>query len=127
MTELTDYSESIFFKRSLILASLCSGVTLMLTSATEWQYWLIIVLAFMFCLGLAIQQATLIEYGIMLGMIAAVIFALSTTEYFDFHWSVIVSGILGSLQGMMGRDSRYRHQFRTAYGDEEYKKRYNGN
>ena len=95
--------EKTFLFQSLVVSGLCCVLTHNFTSAEGWQHWLIIVSAFIFCLSLAIQQANLIEYGIWLAIIIVTVYSLSTTGYFDFHWSLIVSGTFGAIQGMIGR------------------------
>ncbi len=122
--ELTYYSESIFIKRSIFLGVILSLFVFWLNDAIGWQSWVITATACIFCIAISIQQATVIENIVMLFLLLLLLVAISFTDFFSFHWSVLVSGIFGALNGMVSREARNQHQYRTAYGDKAYLEKY---
>ena len=118
------YSWRGFLGQSILLTVLSAGLILSLSSAVGWKGWVVAAIAAIMVLGLSIIQATLIENAVILLMYAFILWLLSTTPWFDFHWSVLVAGVFGALNGMIGREGREQEEFRQAYGEEEYRKRY---
>ncbi len=121
---LTYYSESGFAGRSIFFGVILSALTFWLTDASNWQAWVVTLICLVCFTAMSLQQATLIEYGVMLIIIAIIIGLASTTEYFNFHWSILLVSTIAGLNGMGGKESRDRHQFRTVYGDEAYLEKY---
>jgi hypothetical protein len=122
--EEVNYSEQGFLGRSIVFGIIATGLTLWLTDAPGWQAWLVASLAGFALIGISMVQATLIENGTIIIIMTGLMWFASTTPYFEFHWSVIITAIMGAINGMGGRESAMRTRFRNQYGEEEYKKRY---
>lgn len=122
--KLTNYTDSGFAGRSAIAGLIFSALIYWLSDASDWQLLTITAVSFIFFMGISIQQATLIENLVMTIIITGIVWGVSTTEHFDFHWSVVLISFLAGLNGMGGNESRKKHQYRIAYGDEEFIKKY---
>ena len=120
----TIYSEREFFVRSIIFGLISFTLTLWLTDATGWQAWAVATGSLIACTGISTVQASFIENGILLLIHVVILIGLWTTDYFGFHWSVLLAGTIGALNGMGARESRNRQQYRTVYGEEAYKEKY---
>ena len=121
---LTRYSDADFFGRSAVFGIILSSWTYWLTDAAGWQAYTIMGIGLLVFIAISMQQATVIENGVMLIFIAMIVWGLSTTDYFGFHWSILILGLLGAFNGAGGRESHHQHRYRMAYGDEEFEKKY---
>jgi hypothetical protein len=121
---LTRYSDLGYFGRSFGFALTLLPPIYFLSDASGWQAWAITGTGFLVFIAISMQQATIIENGVMLTFVLILVASVSTTEIFGFHWSILLIGVLAALNGMGGRESQHRHRYRMAYGDEEYLEKY---
>ena len=121
---LTAYTEQSFNIRSNVFAVVVFALIFWLCDANGWQVWVLAVSGAVIFSGVSMTQTTLIEGSWIVVIVTVLVAVLARTDFFDFHWSVILATAAGVMHGAGGRESRMRHQYRMAYGDEAYLERY---
>ncbi|MGH8705668.1 MAG: hypothetical protein ACREUO_09665, partial [Burkholderiales bacterium] len=93
-------SEQYFIRRSAIVAVIVVAATWWLSDAAGWKLPAVLFAAGSMAFLISIQMATVIENGVMVGIVVVVALAAAWAGLGEFLWPCLFAALAGAIDGM---------------------------